>query len=91
MNANTHAKAISFVEESTTAAARSPKGDALALPMTLPAQILLDALETPVVCQNRELHVLWANRAACKAVELDLDHLLGRHCYKIWARRNQPC
>ena len=52
---------------------------------------ILDALIEHVVYQDMEMKVLWANRAACRSVDLDLEQVVGRHCYEIWAQRSAPC
>jgi len=52
---------------------------------------ILDALIEHVVYQDMEMKVLWANRAACRSVDLDLEQVAGRHCYEIWAQRAVPC
>ena len=52
---------------------------------------ILDALIEHVVYQDMEMKVLWANRAACRSVDLNLEQVVGRHCYEIWAQRSAPC
>ncbi len=54
-------------------------------------QIILDALAEHVVYHDKEMKVLWANRAACQSVSLELEQVVGCHCYKIWAQRSDPC
>lgn len=55
------------------------------------AQKFLDALIELVVYHDMEMRVLWANRAACQSVGLDLEQVVGRHCYEIWPQRADPC
>jgi PAS domain-containing protein len=38
-----------------------------------------------------ELRVLWANKSACKSVNLELEQVIGRFCYTIWPKRSTPC
>jgi len=52
---------------------------------------ILDTLIEHVVYHDMEMQVLWANRAACQSVGLDLNQVIGRHCYEIWANRDTPC
>ena len=51
---------------------------------------ILDALIEHVVYQDMEMKVLWANRAACRSVDLNLEQVVGRHCYEIWTQRSAP-
>jgi two-component system cell cycle sensor histidine kinase/response regulator CckA len=53
--------------------------------------IILDSLSELVTYQDRELGIIWANRAAGESVCLSADELVGRHCYEIWQRRSEPC
>ncbi len=52
---------------------------------------ILDNLIEHVVYQDREMRVLWANRAACESVGVKRKELIGRRCYEVWPRRNSPC
>ena len=52
---------------------------------------ILDSLVEHVVYQDREMRILWANRAACESVQMKREDLLGRHCHEIWADRRSPC
>ena len=52
---------------------------------------ILDNLIEHVVYQDREMRVLWANRAACESVGVKREELIGRHCYELWPRRKDPC
>ena len=54
-------------------------------------QKILDTLSEHVVYHDMEMSVLWANRAACRSVNLELEQVVGRHCYEIWAHRASPC
>ncbi|MBE9570896.1 MAG: PAS domain S-box protein [Proteobacteria bacterium] len=40
---------------------------------------------------DKEMKVLWANRAACESAGLTCEQLLGRHCYEVWLQRSDPC
>jgi PAS domain S-box-containing protein len=52
---------------------------------------ILGALVEHVVHQDAELRILWANRAACESAGLSLPEIMGRHCYQIWAGRENVC
>jgi PAS domain S-box-containing protein len=52
---------------------------------------ILDSVEELVSYQDRDLRVVWANRAAGKTVETTSGALVGRHCYEIWNQRQDPC
>jgi PAS domain S-box-containing protein len=52
---------------------------------------ILDSLLEHVVYQDTNMKVLWANRAACKSVDMKLEDVLGRHCFEIWAQRQNIC
>ena len=52
---------------------------------------ILDSLVEHVVYQDREMRILWANRAACESVQMKREDLLGRYCHEIWADRRRPC
>jgi PAS domain S-box-containing protein len=51
---------------------------------------ILDSMSEVVNYQDREMAILWANRAAAQSVGLTTDKLVGRHCYEIWHQRNEP-
>ena len=52
---------------------------------------ILDALLEHVVYQDTEMKVLWANQAACNSVSMTRKDLIGRHCYEVWAGRQNTC
>ena len=52
---------------------------------------ILDSLVEHVVYQDREMKILWANRAACESVQMKREDLLGRNCHEVWADRRSPC
>jgi PAS domain S-box-containing protein len=53
--------------------------------------IILNSLDELVSFQDRELRVIWANRAAAESVGLDKSQIHGQHCYEIWQQRSAPC
>jgi PAS domain S-box-containing protein len=52
---------------------------------------ILDSLVEHVVYQDKEMKILWANKAACESVQMEREALLGRYCHEIWADRRSPC
>jgi PAS domain S-box-containing protein len=52
---------------------------------------ILDSLVEHVVYQDKEMKILWANRAACESVQMKREDLLGQYCHDIWADRQSPC
>ncbi|MBN1161342.1 MAG: PAS domain S-box protein, partial [Dehalococcoidales bacterium] len=54
------------------------------------AAILNGVLEL-VTYQDRELRVIWANRAAGESVGISPEELVGHYCYEIWQNRSEPC
>ncbi len=52
---------------------------------------ILDSLAELVAYQDRDMRILWANRAACESVNLTREQTIGRHCYELWGERQGPC
>ncbi|MHC4753307.1 MAG: PAS domain-containing protein, partial [Planctomycetota bacterium] len=52
---------------------------------------ILDSLRELVVYQDRDMTILWINRAACESVGRSREDIIGRHCYELWAARGEPC
>jgi PAS domain S-box-containing protein/putative nucleotidyltransferase with HDIG domain len=51
----------------------------------------LDAMTELVIYQDKQMRVLWVNRAAGDSVGRTPEQLLGLHCYEIWPQRDRPC
>ena len=52
---------------------------------------ILDSLAELVAYQDRDMRILWANRAACESVKLTRQQIIGRHCYQLWGDGQGPC
>jgi PAS domain S-box-containing protein len=52
---------------------------------------ILDNLIELVVHQDRDLNVLWANRAACASVGRTREQVIGQRCYQLWGEGDEPC
>ncbi len=37
-----------------------------------------------------DMKIEWTNQAAAKSVDMSVDELVGKFCYKIWHQRNKP-
>ncbi len=53
--------------------------------------LILNSLMEHVIYEDRNMNILWANRAACQSVGMCQNEILGRHCYEIWPKRKTPC
>ncbi len=54
-------------------------------------EAILNSLVEHVIHADKEMKILWANRAACESVGLTCEQLIGRHCYEVWLQRSDPC
>jgi len=52
---------------------------------------ILNSIDELVVLQDKEYKILWANKAAGKSADMTPEQLVGCHCYKVWAKRSDPC
>ena len=57
----------------------------------LEKETILESLVDNVVYQDLEHRILWANQAACQSVGMERDDLIGRYCYDVWMKREEPC
>jgi len=53
--------------------------------------LILGSLSELISYQDKSLKVIWANKAAGDSVGLAPEELIGRYCYEIWHRRQEPC
>jgi len=53
--------------------------------------LILSAITEHCIYHSTELEIQWANRAAADSVGLPQEELVGRHCYEVWAEREEPC
>jgi PAS domain S-box-containing protein len=54
-------------------------------------ETILDSLVEHVIHNDRDMRILWANRAAYESASLSREELVGRHCYEVWPKRSTPC
>jgi PAS domain S-box-containing protein len=52
---------------------------------------LLDAIPDSLMLLDRDLKVLWSNRAAAENLGIAGAELGGCHCYTLWYERTTPC
>jgi len=59
--------------------------------LTAEKSLILDSLTELVAFVDRDMHIIWANRAASQYVGKNPDALLGGKCHEIWRGRSTPC
>lgn len=67
---------------------RMPTGSRAA---ALKSLAVTENIQEHILLHDKELTVLWANKAAGDSVGLHPADIVGRHCYEIWHQRNEPC
>ena len=53
--------------------------------------LILSSVSEEVIYHDRDMGIVWANRAAAESSGLRLDQLAGRMCYEVWHGRKQMC
>lgn len=53
--------------------------------------LILDSLVELVLYLDRDMHIIWANRAAAASVGMSPEELWGAKCHQIWRGRDLPC
>ncbi len=53
--------------------------------------VILNSMVEHVVLHDLDMRVVWANKAACEAVDAELEDIVGRHCFDVWRKLNIPC
>ncbi len=51
---------------------------------------LLDSISELVSVQDKDLKILWANKAAADSIGSTPKDLIGMHCYEIWEQSDKP-
>lgn len=52
---------------------------------------ILENMAELVTFMNRDLEILWTNKAAAESVGLTPEKVKGRRCYDLWFNREKPC
>jgi PAS domain S-box-containing protein len=47
-------------------------------------EAILDSMAEHIIHLDADTSILWANRAACEAVGLTREQVVGRFCYEVW-------
>ena len=50
-----------------------------------------DAMSDIVTIQDKDMHIVRANKAACQFFQAEHGELQGKHCYEVFAGGSQPC
>ncbi|MFH1194849.1 MAG: PAS domain S-box protein [bacterium] len=53
--------------------------------------LLLNSTLDLVVYHGLDMKILWANKVASDSIKLSQDELVGKYCWELWHRRNEPC
>lgn len=59
--------------------------------VTIPLNVLLDALDAPSVLVDGDYRIRSANRAYCDAYGVTPDRLVGRTCHSVSHGSDEPC
>ena len=57
----------------------------------LEKRTILEHIAEPVILQDLEHRVIWANRAAAAKAGCNQEDLFGRFCYEFWSQDGSPC
>lgn len=52
---------------------------------------ILEGISTNVAFVNKNLEIVWANRAACESAGRTPDDMVGQTCHSLWAEADKPC
>ncbi|MBT6501645.1 MAG: HAMP domain-containing protein, partial [Deltaproteobacteria bacterium] len=52
---------------------------------------ILDGISTNLAFVNEDLEILWANKISADSVNRNMDEIIGKKCYELWADPNAPC
>ena len=53
--------------------------------------VILRSVTELITYQNKNLRIIWANKAAGDSMGLPPEELVGHYCYEIWHKRKTPC
>lgn len=53
--------------------------------------LMLDSTFELFACYDRDLRILWANRASGDSLGLPVEEMVGKHCYEFWGITDEPC
>jgi two-component system cell cycle sensor histidine kinase/response regulator CckA len=52
---------------------------------------ILNVMSELVALQDPNHKILWANKATYESAGKEIDEIIGKQCFEIWANRNKPC
>ena len=52
---------------------------------------ILTSIKDPLNILDKNLIILWANKARAKIHQKDVSEMIGRPCYEMFVRRSDPC
>lgn len=52
---------------------------------------VVNSISELIAYHDREMRVIWVNKAAAESVGKRTEELVGKHCYEIWPERKKPC
>ena len=53
--------------------------------------LLLNSTIDLVVYHDANMKIVWGNRRALDSVGMQQEELMGKRCWEVWHRRNEPC
>ena len=53
--------------------------------------LILNTTQEKFAYHDLDLKILWANKASGDSVGVSSEELIGRYCYEIWNKRDEPC
>jgi PAS domain S-box-containing protein len=53
--------------------------------------LILESTQELIVFHDREMRIVWANRAAAESLHMTREQLQGRLCWELWHQRLSPC
>ena len=54
-------------------------------------ELILSNVAEVITYQDRELRIVWANKAASDLAGVSPHELVGHHCYEVWRQSDKPC
>jgi len=52
---------------------------------------ILNAITTNIAFVNKNLEILWVNKASCDSVNRTPEEMIGHRCHEFWADPQEPC
>ncbi len=53
--------------------------------------VVLNGITDNITLQDRNLKIIWANKAAADSINMSPDDLIGETCYRLWHGADKPC